>query len=387
MKLKLAIVVLASLVSTAAHAQSKPTLQWYGIADFNLAAQNTGAGYFLSVNSGGFLASRLGIKGEAPLNDLVTAVYVAEAGMQFDTAVVGNNGQPTGINNSAASSGGANGTGPQFFGRQMFAGLRSQVGTLTAGRQYTPNYLIAAAFALPWPGMFGNTSTLTAQTGMPFRVNNSLIYVSPTVGGLQLAADGFAGLENNTRGNVPSGTAFTNAKAGRGGDGSLTFRSGIVSVSAGAWYYYANTFATGETELAIKKGYQAALVLDLKVLSLYGIFGQGKISGGNYENVTKALSKSTTYGGSVLVPFGNNRVTLNYSKLNDQSPLNKDAELLGVQYWYNFTPQSTVYAAGGYMLNHGNSTYTVTDSGGIVASSVTPGAEGRSIQVGFCQQF
>lgn len=103
--------------------------------------------------------------------------------------------------------------------------------------------------------------------------------------------------------------------------------------------------------------------------------------------MTVALSRSRAFAATALFPLGDHRVALSYANLNDESALDRDAELLGLHSWYSITPQSTAYAAGGYMLNHGTSAYPVIDSGSIVASSVRPGAEGRSIQVGFCQQF
>lgn len=387
---KLAIVALITLLTTAAHAQGKPTLDWYGVADVYVAVQNTGAGYFPSLSSGGFNASRLGFRGEAPLGKDFAAVYLAESGIHFDIGDAGNGTVPGGINNSSPSSGGQLGNGPQFFARQIFAGVKSPYGTITGGRQYSPNYVIAAGLALPYPGMFGVSGALTAANGMPTRVNNSVYFASPSVAGVRVTAGGFAGNENNTIGNVPmSGGAFTNDKAGRGGDGAVFFRQGGLSLNVGGWYSYNTSFAATETELAVKKGYQVGGSYNvLGYFSLYGEFTQGRISGGNYENVTRALSKSTAWAAAAQIPYGNARLALTYANLNDQSLLDRDAELLGVQAWYKLGPQSNVYAAWAYMLNHGTSAYNIVDAGGLVATaSLTPGADGRAFQLGFSQEF
>lgn len=390
MKLKLAILALSSLLTTTASAQGKPTLDWYGVADVNVAVQNSGNGPFLSLGSGGINGSRLGLKATAPLTEAVSAIALAETGINFDTGLSGNGNSPNGIGSSGVSSGGHLGNGPQFWSRQIYVGVTSPYGTVTAGRQYTPNYIIAAGIVLPYPGMFGVTAGLTTQPGMPTRVNNSLFYTSPTIQGVRLQAGGYFGNENNTEGTVAaSATASTNAKAGRGGDAAIFFKRGGLSLNAGGWYVYNNTWVTaGETELAVKKGYQVGATYNvLGYFSVYGEFVQGKISGGNYENVSRALSKSTAWAASLMVPYGKAKLALNYANLDDRSLNNRDAEQLGVQAWYDLLPKTHVYAAWGYMLNHRTSTYNVVDAASNIATPARPGAEVRAFQLGFDQAF
>ena len=288
------------------------------------------------------------------------------------------------------SSGGHLGTGPQLWSRQIYLGLTSPYGSITGGRQYTPNYIIAAALVLPWAGMFSNTGGLTTQVGLPTRVNNSLYYISPTVQGLRLQVGGFAGNENNTEGTVAaSATTSTNAKAGRGGDGAVFFNKGGLNLNVGAWYLYNTSWVTGsETELAIKKGYQIGGSYNVMgYFTLYGEFTQGRISGGGYENVTRTVSKSAAWAASVKVPIGKASIAFNYASLNDQSLNDKDADQLGLQAWYDIQPKSHVYVAGAYLLNHRNSTYVAIDSASNLAQPTHPGAEVRALQVGFDQDF
>lgn len=391
MKLKLAILALSCLFASTTYAQGKPTLEWYGMADINVAVQNSGAGPFVSVASGGFNGSRLGLKGSAPLAPSVTAVFLAESGLNFDTGLSGNANAPNGIGDQGASSGGHLGNGPQFWSRQIYLGITTPYGTITGGRQYTPNYIIAAGIVLPYPGMFGVTAGLTTQVGLPTRVNNSLYYTSPTIEGFRLQAGGYAGNENNTEGTVAaSATTSTNAKAGRGGDGAIFFKRGGLTVNAGAWYVYNTSWVTaGETALSIKKGYQLGATFNVfNYFSLYGEFAQGRISGGNYEYVTKTLSKTTSWAASLMVPITPKaKIAFNYATLNDQSLNNRDADQLGAQAWYDIQPQSHFYVAWGYMLNHRNSAYNVVDSASNIATPVRPGAEVRALQVGFDQDF
>jgi predicted porin len=388
MNAKIAVLALATVVSTTASAQSKPTFVPYGIADVSVGTQNTGFGYRPSVNSGGFYASRFGFKGEAPLADAVAAVYVAEGGLHFDLGDMGNSTPAGGINNSAASSGGGNGTGPQLFARQMFAGIRTPAGSLLVGRQYAGSYLVAAGPATPWPGMYGSSATILALNGMPTRVNNAAVYVSPTLAGLRAYLLAGTGSENNVDGTVASGTAFTNARAGRIGEATLFYSLGSLNLGASAWYVYNNTWVTGETGLAIKKGWQAAANYDFfGHFTVYGTVTQGQITGGNYENVTKTLSKSVGWSGALMIPYGNSRLAFNYTNLNDKSKLNKDGDLLGVMYWYKLKPQTTVYTSAGWQKNHGTATYSLTDAGSLVGTPAKLGSDARGFQVGFAQEF
>jgi predicted porin len=422
MKRKLPLVALAGLISTSAYAQStpaqsapavstpavstpavskptvsKPTFELYGVADINLLEQNTGAGWRTAVGSGGFKGSRLGFKGEAQLTETVAAVYLAEMGIQFDNGDAGVAAQAGGANNNGVSSGASTTTGVQLFSRQAFVGARSPFGTLTFGRQYAASYPIAANMVLPFAGMFSISSALTTKSGLPTRVNNSAVYASPTVYGLRFVAMAAAGLENNldgSTGGVVAGTGATatttTAKAGRMADAALHFARGPLKVSASGWYVYNNTYASGagETDLAVKKGFQIGANYDvLGLFTVYGIYVKGKITGGNYENVTKALSDTDSWGVSVKVPYGKSSLALNYANLNDKSQQNKDAESVGVMYWYDLLPKTHVYASAVYLLNHGSAAYAATDAGSIVATPVRPGAEARSAQIGFCQEF
>lgn len=388
MKAKIAVLALASLASTAAQAQSKPTFQPFGVADVSVAAQNTGFGYHASVNSGGFFASRLGFKGDASLTENVTAVYLAEGGLHFDMGDMGNSTSAGGINNSVGSSGGGNGSGPQLFARQMFAGVRTPVGSLLIGRQYAGSYLVAAGPATPWPGLYGSSASFLALNGMPLRVNNAVVYASPTVGGLRAYLTGGTGAENNTEGNVASGSAFTNAKSGRVGDAALFYTLGGLNLGASAWYLYNGTFAANETGLATKKGWQAAANYNLaNLFTVYGTVTGGKITGGDYENVTKTLSDSLGWSTALMIPYGNNKLAFNYSHLNDKSKLNKDGDLWGLMYWYKIKPQSTIYATAGWQRNHGTATYSLLDAGSLVGSVARPGADARGFEAGFAQEF
>jgi predicted porin len=146
------------------HAQTNVTI--YGVLDNALAYssnQNGHANFYQ--RNGNLSGSKLGFKGNEDLGGGLQALFVLESGFNADDG-------------SAASAG-------VIFNRQSFVGLSNQIGTLTAGRQYTPYYLFV--------GAVGPTSSLTGSTGAhpgdidgldtTIRINNSVTYTSPIFAG------------------------------------------------------------------------------------------------------------------------------------------------------------------------------------------------------------
>jgi predicted porin len=153
-------------------AQAQSALTIYGIIDAALVySSNQNGASNVYIRSGNLSASRLGFKGTEDLGDGLQALFQLEGGYEVDTG--------------AQSSSGA------VFNRQAFVGLAaSRYGSLTAGRQYTPYYLLV--------GPLGPTSALTGATGAhpgdidaldtTVRSNNSVAYTTPVWSGLQMSA-------------------------------------------------------------------------------------------------------------------------------------------------------------------------------------------------------
>jgi predicted porin len=190
MRLALAAVGSALALAGPALAQSSVTL--YGVVDIDgqyIAGHSKG----LFVTSGGLAGSRLGFKGTEDLGDGLYADFVLEGGLNLDT--------------------GGSAQGGNLFGRQAFVDLRSKTwGTLGAGRQYGSVWTLTNEFSV-----FGNTSaagptTATiggfasgyepvrgssttaalpaagASAGGPARIDNSVRYTTPSLGGVRLSA-------------------------------------------------------------------------------------------------------------------------------------------------------------------------------------------------------
>lgn len=155
------------IAATDAAAQSSVTL--YGAVDNAIAYVNNASGaskvYF---RQGNLAASKFGFTGNEDLGGGLSAIFDLQAG--FDP------------NTGAASTSGL------IFNREAYVGLKSNtLGQFTMGRQYTPYLLFVGPLSSSW--------ALTGATGAhpgdidgldtTIRINNSITYNTPILGGLQ----------------------------------------------------------------------------------------------------------------------------------------------------------------------------------------------------------
>lgn len=367
-----------------------PGITFYGTADVNVARMNSGFGSKTSFGTGGMTASSIGVKGERELGSGLKVVGEVEAGVALDTGVVSNGAVVPGINNTVPSSGGLVGSGPQIFSRQAYAGLATNVGTFTIGRQYTGSYVAAAAFGNALgAGFLGNGATfLPVIGGMPTRVNNSFVYKTPRVSGFSGHFTYTTGSENNVSNNFAIGAVTTSDKAGQGWDLGLLYLNGPLTASLTTWNVNNASFVTaGENGLAEKKGWQIVGNYNFGFMRLYGAFVSGKISGGNYENVTRVLSKASGASASAAIPFGKSTVYISYASLNDKSLLDRDGSLLGVAYKYELFKNTNLYASWGRQTNKDNAAYSLATGGDLVGNVSTPGFDPSGFVVGLNIKF
>lgn len=365
-----------------ASGQADASLVVYGVADVNVTSMNSGFGQKTSFGSGGLSSSRLGVKGERAVGDGWKAVGLAEAGLLLDTGSVGNAAVVPGINNSSASSGGQLGNGSQIFSRQVYLGLASgRWGSFTIGRQYAGSYVAAVMANAMGVGLYGYSGAILPAAGMPTRVNNSLVYLTPRLNGFSGHVTYTTGNENNVANDTltaPGATTKTNDRAGQGLDVAVTYMNGPFNAMASAWDIYNTSYAVpaagpAETGLARRAGWQLGGSYDFGRVKAYGQLVAGKISGGNYENVTKALSKSSGWSVSALVPLGKHRLYASYTAFDDKSALDRDAKLVGLGYSYDLYANTKLYASWGKLINNENATYSLPDGGNLVGNVTTRG--------------
>ena len=144
-------------------------LNLYGVGHLSFDEMDTGASSSTYVHSN---SSRLGIKGDQDLNDFLSVYIQYESGV--DLTVHG-----TGDGNGGATSAG------QIFtrARDSFLGLKSSYGSIQFGRvgglnQWLYDYNLFA-------DQVGDLGNAFGGDGAPGRLDNSVMYISPTVSGIR----------------------------------------------------------------------------------------------------------------------------------------------------------------------------------------------------------
>jgi len=170
-----------ALVANSAFAQSSVTL--YGAVDDAITYVNNQKGASnVYLRQGNLYASKWGLQGKEDLGGGTLAIFDLQNGFDPNT--------------------GALSSSSRIFNRQAYVGLQNPgVGTLTAGRQYTPYY----QFVGPLTGSNWLTGATGAHPGdidgldTTIRINNALIYTTPNWSGLQASAMyAFGGIAGST---------------------------------------------------------------------------------------------------------------------------------------------------------------------------------------------
>ena len=371
--MKKTLVALAALATVgAAFAQSTVTL--YGKIDWTIQnatqktsgiGSTTGGNVGMQVNSAGLSGSRWGMKGSEDLGGGMKAIFDLQSGFAIDT--------------------GASAQGGLLFGRQAYAGLSGGFGTVTVGRQYSPidtvwgtydaqGYTSNSAMNYAWNGGFGGLTTAgatttaaavngtpTASRGIhaePGRINNSILYATPALGGFQ-AQFMYAPGENK---NPVAATAqsasryvgflvgYANGPLGvhLGYEDIKSTTAAAAAVPAGFSFTSAGALATGvptATPAVPAKAAASTSVRDwtlaasynLGVATLYGGYQRASATGGSDD-------KGWMFGAAV--PIGAMTLNLGYARENDHvtgSAFDGRNTAFGGQLVYPLSKRTNVY--------------------------------------------
>jgi predicted porin len=209
--------VAALLLGCCASAVAQSGMVMYGTADVAMAFADNHLGsseYY--VRSGAKDASRVGLRGTEDLGSGTELIFTLEAGYNLDDG-------------TAAQAG-------SLFNRQSFIGINhARLGTLTAGRQYSPYWQLLSPLG-PVPAL---TGALGAHPGdidgldVTIRHNNAIKYVSPVLHG------------------VSAGVMVASGEHANGGAGTAGALSAAIKYEAGPWRF-------GAGYQSIKNGVQGA---------------------------------------------------------------------------------------------------------------------------------
>ncbi len=332
------------MLAGTAHAQSTVTL--YGVVEEELEyvnnssalGQTSGGKPLLKMTTSSWRASRFGLKGSEDIGDGTSVIFDLQAGFN--------------PNNGAASTTGL------LFNRYAYVGITNpHYGTVTLGRQYTP-YLLLATQDMPpiWlTGAFGaHPGDIDAQDAS-WRVNNEIVYVSPTFAGATLGASysvpGVAGSEM---------LGATWSLALRYVNGPYSASAGVLRVNnpthgGGTW---SGDTSTQPVVSAINNGYQTAAgqqrvnvavgyTFSNKVDVSASYSNAQYIPGGNSNFLNTAIFN--TFGAVVhwsVTPFTN--VALGYSLVNTTKANGITSaahyQQLTASQWYLLSKRTTLFA-------------------------------------------
>nr|WP_229506883.1 porin [Pseudoduganella rivuli] len=344
----------AGVVASSATAQTNVTV--YGVVDMAIVRESGGAaGAVTKLTSGVASGSRLGFKGSEELGNGLSAIFLLENGFQADT--------------------GAMGQGGLLFGRQAYVGLRSDAGTLTLGRQYTPQYL-AVAVADPFgSGMAGDTKNLMTATGnSASRMDNSVKYQSPAVAGF--SAEAVYG----------AGEVAGDSAAGRQLGAGLSYVRGPLTMKL-AHHHRDNNTATVKN-LGSARNTVATAVYDAGFMKAHLAYGVD-------EGVNSALPRNSAspYGVAVTpstdsrvlllgatVPCGQHVLLASWIHKDDRTSRDQDATQLALGYRYLLSKRTDLYLAAAHIRNRNGAAYTV-------GSAIEAGTGNRAVNLGMRHNF
>jgi predicted porin len=196
-----------------------------------------------------------------------------------------------------------------MFSRASWVGLSNNTyGTFTAGRQYTPYYNMLAQYGpTPWlTGAYGAHPGDLDALDTDYRVNNSLVYTTPTFGGLKLsgmyALGGVAG-STNLGSSWSVGAQYL---AGAAGIGVGFARFNNATEGGGAWSSSSTAYSgTGEQgESSITNGYQnAAAQQRFAVTGGYQFNSQWDVSA-SYSNVQYIAGPNSGFSTTAIFNTG-----------------------------------------------------------------------------------
>lgn len=359
--MKKTVLALAILGGFASAALAQSTVNIYGVVDAGLVLERgAAAGSVNKLSSGVASGSRLGFKGTEDLGGGLSALFLLENGFDVSTGV--------------ATQGGA------LFGRQAYVGLGSGFGTVTLGRQYTPEYLVLA-FADPFgTGLAGHAGNLFAITGnAASRMDNTIKYVTPNLSGFTgELAYGF-------------GEVAGDNSAGRQIGAAVGYTGGPLSVRLG-YHNWDRTVASPTAQDT--KNTLLAATYNFDVVKVHAAFatnkgfesskprnpltGAGSNPLGGAAPIASTDSRDAMIG--VTVPMGQHTILASYITKNDKTSNNQDADQWAIGYRYALSKRTDFYAAYARIKNDNGADYTV-------GSAVDPGTGDKAFNLGIRHTF
>jgi len=337
----LAVAVVGALASPLAFAQN---VTLYGGIDVGVQRADSGQeGSKMFVTSGSWYTSRFGIKASDDIGPGLSAVLVAESGINADTGTT-----------DAAG----------FWQRQVYGGLDSkQWGALTIGRQYTHMHNQSAGtgslLATTLAGTLGFSQHLT-------RASNAVKYSSANYGGFNFGA-----------------------LYGFGEDTAFSDNGNYWEVHAG---YAMKPFAVDFAH-AVSKSETALGSADAKRNQLVGKWDTGAFGVAVGYATDKADDADTLDRRVIWVQpgfrfGGSNEIYASWAKAKDKTDAEADATWIGVAYRHLFTKRTYAYASYGQTSNdNGAAQIPYSYAGPRPTGTAGLDEDAKAFNIGIAQEF
>lgn len=168
--MKKSLLAIAALGAFAGAASAQTNVTIYGLVDMAIQHENDGAKTTTGLDSGEFYGSRIGFKGSEDLGGGLKVNFQLENGFGADDGKLGQGGR--------------------LFGRQAWVGMSGAFGSVNAGRQWAPIFLVAdnidpfdAGLTSGKAGQSTSTGGMLGIFGTAFRIDNSVVYTTPSLNG------------------------------------------------------------------------------------------------------------------------------------------------------------------------------------------------------------
>jgi len=357
--MKKSLFALAAVTAFAGAAQAQSSVTVYGIYDGGYNTKDiadTTAGVTKSTTTGGFTgnasaASRLGFRGVEDLGGGTSAVFNVELGIAPGTGAVGTT-TGSGINPGQSTAG----------VRTSIVGLSNkQFGTVTVGRQLTGIHTIIAGTVFAANNMVGDLAYQDQVGGTDYktntrvhfnavRMNNSVVYVTPTFSGFSARAD--YSNDRNTKddnpnqvsvGNIGISAAYVNGPfTVRAGYHAAKGNNAATVVPKGA----ADNTVTDQTAIATTTINAVSARYSAKGLTAEAIYANNKTESiGVQASTVNATQLNVSYQVGKFTPF------IKYGIGNTQTGVDgyANTDTSGMQLGANYTmsKRTSLYAAYG----------------------------------------
>jgi predicted porin len=348
--MKRTLAALAALGSCAAFAQSGVTL--YGIVDVGYTHGSGDIASFKGITSGRNASSRIGFRGVEDLGGGLKAGFTLEADIGADSGAGVTTPLP-GFASTDNKTPAANGS--LQFNRVATVSLSGDWGEVTAGRNYTPTFLLDFAYDPFLQNGVGfslitGTSLFYSAAGSVnhLRASNLVTYTSPRVGGFQGV---LAWAPSETPSNAPKEGGYTGLKLG--------YTAGALSADV-AWARTKLVSTDDIKTASIGASYNFGTVKPMFELS------QDKLGPAG------ANGKKTGWLLGATVPIGPGELRASVAGVKRTSDTAPDMEVrqLAVGYLYLLSKRTALYVTLSQVRNDGyrNSPVTGYAAGNAVSS-------------------